>query len=86
MTAEGSRYTVKDWGLGLLVFVIVGVLGVLVLSTVLRAAAPYGWNRTVLRVIAIASLVMSFREFWRRRRGQGAGLRPHGPGPGQERA
>ena len=68
MTAAGTRYTVKDWGLGLLAFVVVGVLGVLVLSSVLRATAPYGWNRTILMVIAIGSLVMSFREFWRRRR------------------
>jgi hypothetical protein len=41
MTANDARHTVADWGIGLLAFLLVGVVALPILLTILKATAPY---------------------------------------------
>lgn len=43
-----TRYTFRDWALGLAVFVAVGLVAAPIGFTILKATAPYGWNRTIV--------------------------------------
>jgi hypothetical protein len=47
-TIPRPRYTVADWAIGLLAFVLVSLLALPILFTILKATAPYGWNKTIL--------------------------------------
>ena len=69
MTTTDKRHTVADWGIGLLAFVLFGMVALPILLTILKTTAPYGW-KVILPVAALllmARTVLDLKK-WRARR------------------
>jgi hypothetical protein len=66
MTARSARQTLKDLSVGLIAFVLFGLVALAVLVAILRVTAPYGWNWYLLTAATmvgwIAAQVSSHRK------------------------
>jgi hypothetical protein len=70
MTASDARHTMADWGIGLLAFVLVGVVALPILLTILKMTAPYGWNWAIVSACALlllARTAFDLKKRWARR-------------------